>query len=300
MMLKPWSNEWPRFELRTEAFYTGTEANVTGLDVDLSIFDAVGRINLKPGSSYSPTIGFELTHFEISSGDAALPDDMTDASVAFGGNFGDVDLGETVGVWQMGYALGVGYSGTNLFEDSDGWYGKADVWAIKPIDKDTRWLVGINYDGNRVFLPDVPLPAVSYFGRASETVTYAVGLPFSRLTYKPDDRWTIDLRSALFFSFNASIRYRATNKLELFAAYVRKNEAFHVSGGAVDHRRFIFTQQRAEVGLNYKLVDNIVLTLAGGLAFGQEFEVGYDTRDTTGLRDLDDSGYVRGGIELRF
>lgn len=300
MMLTPWQ-EGEQVQLMAEGFFTPTEANVTGADADLSIFDASGRFLLKPGSSYQPTIGFEFTQFEMASSDAALPDDMTDVSVAFGGSFGEVELGETLGgTWQMGYTLGVGYSGTNLFGDGDGYYGKANLYGIKPIDKDTRWLVGINYDGNRVFLPDVPLPAVTYFGRASETVTYGLGFPFSRIDWRPTDRWHLSLRSAVFFSFNAKASYRATDRLELFAAYTRRADAFTASGNAIDNRRFLFSQQRAEVGLTYDLLANTSLTIAGGFAFDQEIDFGYDTRDPTGLRDLDDSGYVRAAVELRF
>lgn len=298
LMLVPWG-EGEQVQIQTEGFYTPTESNVGGVDVDLSIFDATGRLRLDPNSTYDPTIGFEFTHFEIGSGDAALPDDMTDVSVAFGGSFGEVDFGDTLGTWQAGYTLGIGYSGTNLFGDGDGYYGKADLYAIKPIDKDTRWLVGLNYDGNRVFLPDIPLPAVAYFSRLNETTTYALGVPFSRITWKPDDQWTLDARTALFFSFNGSVRFQATEELELFAAYVRRSDAFHASGGLRD-RRFLFSQQRLELGLTYEMCANAAITLAGGFAFDQEIDFGYDTRDPRGLRDLDDSGYIRCAVEFSY
>ena len=299
MMLLPWQGEL-QAQFKADAFFTPTEADVTGADVDLSIYNATGRFRLDPDASYNPTIGFELIQYEISSSDAALPDDLTDVSVAFGGSFGDVDLGQTLGSgWQMGYTLGLGYAGTTPFQDGDAWYGKADLFAVHAIDRDTRWLIGINYDGNRVFLPDVPLPAVTYFSRLNETTTYAIGLPFSQLTWKPDEFWTVDIRSAVFFSFNGSVSYQASEDLKLFAAYVRRSDAFTIQGG-FPNRRLLFSQERLELGLSYDLGGNVALTIAGGYAFGQEFDVGYDSRDPGGLRDLDDSGYIRGGVELRF
>ncbi len=294
MMLVPSGNV-----IKANAFYTPSEANITGADVDLSIFDSTGRVRLDPDSSYNPSIGYEFVQYEISSSDAALPDSLTDVSVAFGGSFGAVDLGESLGEWQMGYTVGLGYAGVTPFNDGDAWYGKADLFAVKTIDRDTRWLVGLNYDGNRVFLPDVPLPAITYFSRLNETTTYAIGLPFSRLTWKPDAFWTVDLRSALFFSFNGSVSYQATEDLKFFAAYVRRSDAFTIDNG-VDNRRLLFSQERLELGLTYDISPSVALTVAGGYAFGQEFDIGYDTRDPTGLRDLDDSGYIRGGIELKF
>ena len=282
MMLVPWTDEG-RADLYTSAFYTQTEANVTGADVDLSIFDTSGRVRVAPDASYNPTIGFSYTRFYMSSSDAALPDHLHDLSVAFGGSFGDVDLGDSLGgEWQMGYTLGLGYAGTAPFNDGDAWYGKGDVFAVKGIDRDTRWLVGLNYDGNRVFLPDMPLPAVSYFGRASETVTYGLGFPFSSLTYKPDNRWTIDIRSAVFFSFTGKVTYKAASRLAFYASYIRRSDAFMLSGGP-DNRRLIFSQDKAELGVVYAFDDKVALTLAGGYAFNQEIDLGYDVRDPRGF-----------------
>jgi len=298
MMLAPWAGDH-QAQVKASAFYTPTETEGAGTDVDLAIFDATGRVRLDPDDAYNPTIGFEYVRYNISSSDAALPDDLTDASIAFGGSFGDTDLGETLGEWQLGYTLGVGYAGTTPFNDGDAWYGKADLFAVKAIDRDTRWLIGINYDGNRVFLPDVPLPAITYFSRLNDTTTYAIGIPFSRITWKPDEFWTVDIRSAVFFSFNGTVSYQATDDLKLFAAYVRRSDAFTLPG-TLDNRRLLFSQQRLELGLTYDLMANASLTLAGGYAFQQEFDFGYDTRDPAGLRDLDDSGYLRAGIELRF
>lgn len=299
MMLVPWAGD-QQIEVRGDAFFTPTETKGAGLDVDLSIFESTGRVRLKPDASYNPTIGYEFIQYQLGTSDAALPDDLVDVSLAFGGSFGDVDLSSTLGgEWQMGYTLGVGYAGTTPFNDGDAWYGKADIFAVRAIDRDTRWLIGLNYDGNRVFLPDVPLPAVTYFSRLNETTTYAIGLPFSRLTWTPDEFWTVDIRSAVFFSFNGSVSYQATEDLKLFAAYVRRSDAFTLPG-SLDNRRLLFSQERLELGLTYELCTNASLTVAGGYAFGQEFDFGYDTRDPVGLRDLDDSGYIRAGITLKF
>ena len=298
MMLAPWLGE-QAFETRGSAFYTPTDVDGTGLDVDLAIFRSTGRYRLDPDATYNPTIGYEFVNYQISSPDAGLPDDLTDVSIAFGGSFDDVDLGATAGEWQMGYTLGLGYAGTTPFNDGDAWYGKADLFAVKVIDRDTRWVVGLNYDGNRVFLPDVPLPAVTYFSRLNDTTTYAIGLPFSRVTWKPDDFWTVDIRSAVFFSFNGTVSYQATEDLKLFAAYVRRADAFTLPD-TIDNRRLLFSQQRLELGLTYDLGERASLTVAGGYAFKQEFDFGYDTRDPVGLRDLDDSGYIRGGLTLEF
>ncbi len=302
LMLKPWSMG-VKPEISIDGFYTGTESDVTGADVDLSIFDAQGRFALPigaPAEGWSglniTSFGFEYTQFNLGTSDAALPDRLIDVSFALGGDFG---LGNTFDDWQMGYTLGIGYAGTAPFNDGNAWYGLATIYGIKPINKDTRWLVAIDYDGHRAFLPDVPLPAVTYFGRLSDTLTYGLGFPYSTLRWTPDDRWTIDLKSSLFISFTGQVSYKVSDKLSLFAAYQRRNDVF-VTSGLPDNRRLLFSQERAELGLRYALTGQTDLVVAGGYAFGQEFDVGYDVRDPAGLRDLDDSAYIRAGVELRF
>lgn len=299
LMLVPWLGEH-QAEVTGDAFFTPTEANVTGADVDLSIFDSTGRFRLDPDASYNPTFGYSFTQYEISSADAAIPDSLTDVSVAFGGNFGVVDLGESLGgEWEMGYTLGLGYAGVTPFNDGDAYYATGDIFAVKAIDRDTRWIVGINYDGNRIFLPDVPLPAVTYFSRLNETITYGIGIPFSSLTWRPDAFWTLDINSVLFFNFNGTLSYQATEDLRFFASAIRRNDAFTLQN-AGDNRRLLFSQDRVEIGLTYDLGNNLALTVAGGYAFNQDFDIGFDSRDPNSFRDLDDSGYIRGGIELRF
>lgn len=299
LMITPWA-EGTTAELNGGLFYTPTETSGANADLDLWIYEASGRFRLDPDSAYNPTIGFSYTYFKLDTADPALPGALVDMSVAFGGSFGGVDLGETFGgSWQMGYSVGLGYAGNAPFDDSAAFYAKADLFAIKPIDKDTRWLVGINYDGNRVFMPDVPLPVVTYFARLNDEITYGLGFPYSSITWTPTDRWTLSLESIVFFSFTGEVSYRLTDDLELFAAYVRRSDAFVLQGSA-DDRRVLFSQQRAEFGLNHDLGDNLFLVVAGGYAFGQEFEFGFDSRDPSSLRDLDDSGFVRAAIELRF
>ena len=64
MMLVPWQGEL-QAQFKADAFFTPTEADVTGADVDLSIYNATGRFRLDPDASYNPTIGFELIQYDF-------------------------------------------------------------------------------------------------------------------------------------------------------------------------------------------------------------------------------------------
>lgn len=296
-------------ELSAHGFFTPTQANVTGADVDLSISDITGRVGLdrtggfmRPGNGESlslEAVGFDFTQLEMSTSDPLLPDQSADVSLGVGGALGTIDLGESAGEWKTAYTVGVGYASTSPYGDSDGLYGKANLLAVKAIDRDTRWLVGLNYDGNRVFMPDVPLPAVTYFGRLNENTTYGLGFPFSSINWERD-RLEIDVRSAVFFSFTGRVSYRASYELTFFAEYARRNEAF-TDTGPVKNQRLFYNQQRAELGLEWDPVEGkMKFVLAGGYVFDQNLDTGFDSRDVVGLRNLDDAVFVRFGVEFAF
>ena len=299
LMLDPWA-ENTAAEVSIHGLTQDTQSQQTGLDVDLNLFDVTGRVRLDPGSDYDPALGFSYSHLDLRTADPGLPGELVDMSLALGGRLGDVDLGETLGgQWDMIYTVGLGYAGTAPVNDGEAWYLKANLFAIKPIDKDRSWLVGINYDGNRSFFPDLPLPAVTYFARLTETITYGLGFPVSRLTWAPNDAWKVQVNALVFFSLTASVEYQVSDRLTLFGTYDKRSEAYHLSGD-VDNRRLFYSIERVEAGLRYELTDNLDLLVAVGYAIDEEFERGFDQQDTTTVRDLDEAIYVRGGLEMTF
>lgn len=298
LMLLPWQEDQTA-QVVGGVSYQDTETDGADFDLDLTRVESRGRFRLDPGSDYEPTLGYEYTYLDLNTSDPMLPSRLVDFSIAFGGQLGTTDFGLSYGDWRVGYTVGVGYAGDVPFHDGHAWYGLASVFAVQAIDRDTQWIVALQYDGNRTFLPDLPLPSVTYRARYNEQVTYALGFPFSSLTWKPDDRWTVMLRTALFISITARVEYEAADGWVFYGAFEREVDAFQLDGDN-SRRRLIFSQQRLEAGLRVKLCENATLTAAVGYAFDQEFERGFDTRDTNTVRDLDDAVYVRFGVEVGF
>ena len=58
-------------------------------------------------------------------------------------------------------ALGVGYAGEQIFDDTDAFYGKATVIVGKDFNEKSAILFALSYDGSRVIYPDIPLPAIT-------------------------------------------------------------------------------------------------------------------------------------------
>ncbi|HEX7008778.1 MAG TPA: DUF6268 family outer membrane beta-barrel protein, partial [Phycisphaeraceae bacterium] len=224
--------------------------------------------------------------------DDALPERLTDVSVAAGWSA----TGEQGR--RLGLVAGVGYAGDAPFADSEAFYIQADVIYELPLDERSKLSLLFNYHGNRTFWPDVPLPAVSYAHRVNDTLSYVVGAPASEVRWRPHPRWLVNIRYYVPTTVDAVVEYELSRSWRLFAQFDNRLDAFVVDGQ--EDRRLFFSQRRLEAGVRYQPHPQCDLVLAGGYAFDQSFERGWDIRDLDTVRDVDDSPYLRGGLELRF
>lgn len=271
-------------------------------DVQLSIFSAKGMAKLDLDAlaqgfnlnRAQPRGGFEFTHITTNSDDTALPDQMTDMSIGLGLGIGK---GEK---WVAGISAALGYASTNVFGDGDGWYGKADIAVGYTIDDKQSIGVILDYDGNRTFYPDIPLPGFVYKRTLNDQTKISLGFPYTDLEYKPDDRWTIALRYVIPDSGEASVEYKISEPLRVYASYSSISKAFKWNELANSNDRVLFFQSRVELGLRGTYNDSFSFIVAGGYAFGQQFEVGWDSTDSEELAELSDEPFARVGFELSF
>ena len=105
--------------------------------------------------------------------------------------------------------------------------------------------------------------------------------------------WTIVDR------FDARAEYKLSPQWKVVGTFEQRQDAFSVDG-LDDHDRLLFQQRRAEVGLRWQPWENTSLLVAGGYAFGGEFSIGFDQRDSDLVADIPDEPYVRVGFERSF
>jgi hypothetical protein len=169
----------------------------------------------------------------------------------------------------------------------------------KQLDEKSRLSIIASYDGNRSLLPDIPLPGVAYTVIEDETLMWTAGLPFSSLSWRPDDHWTIEIAFALLYNFDAYVNYKIVDEFHLFGRFNSRLWAFQQDGLRA-HDRMLFTQRRVELGARVVPCDFFEVEVAGGYAFGQETNFGFDVRQHDNGTDFDDTFYVRVGGVLRF
>tara|TARA_B100000609_G_C17170091_1_gene411139 strand:+ start:140 stop:1108 length:969 start_codon:yes stop_codon:yes gene_type:complete len=283
---------------KVEANFTGqwqgkadSDNAINDDEIQLQIYDASGRWLLSD-NDLGLTFGTKVTYLSISQA-AILPNSLMDQSFALGMNLG------AISDWKVSTVLGVGYNGRTPYGDGNALYGKADlIFTTQPTDT-SMWQIIVDYDGNRSFLPDVPLPSIAYTNWDNPNFKWTLGFPYSALTWEPDDKWEVEL-AAVLYNIDATISYEVSDALELFAGYASRTDAFRVDNDDRSTRRVIFSQQTVELGLTYEPCNEFEVTIAGGLAFDQEFEYGYDSRDTDTITDVSDEPYLRVSAMIKF
>jgi hypothetical protein len=283
----------------TRASWTYEDAgHVKGSDdsLRLGFYESAGRVRLFPGNLTSPRVGWEFEYLDIRGNPELLPGQLADQSVGVAFPVAKVDD------WIFGVALGAGYAGASPFGEGSAWYGLATAVAFRQFSESDALVFVLDYDGNRTFLPDVPLPGVAYTRRVNPSLFYVVGLPLSSVTWKPTEQFSLEAGWYPIESFHAAAGYAFTPQWSAFASLDYHSSAYRLDG-LRGNDRLIFQHRRAELGLRFAPRSGrqtFALTAAAGYAWGQEFSVGFDSRKTDGLADVSDEPYVRLGVELKF
>jgi len=295
LLFKPWPTG-QRLEGQADATFLNDGHTKNADDYQLSFYNTQGRLRLWPEQKADPRIGYNVTYLDVSTNDPALPSHMVDTSFAFGTGIADISG------WRAGLTLGLGYAAVGAFDDGNAWYGKADLLLGHDIDESSSIGFVIDYDGNRTVWPDIPLPGVLYTKRLDPTILLGLGFPFSSVEWKPRQvpNLTITAKWVIPDDADGRIDYTVFKNFGVFANYAARREAFHWDELPSPRDRLLFQQRRAELGVRWTAHETVSLILAGGYAFSQEFNVGWDARQPDRIAKPSDEPYVRVGLEVRF
>lgn len=261
-------------------------------EIQLQIYDAKARWQISQ-DELGLTFGTQLTAIGIARS-STLPNSLMDQSFALGFHIG------AISDWKISTVLGVGYNGRSPYGDANAYYGKADlIFTNQPTDT-TQWQVIIDYNGNRSFMPDLPMPSIAYTDWSNEQFTWTVGFPYNSFTWEPSDKLEVKFGAMLIYDIRASVTYEMTESLALFGQYASRTDAFRADNSDRSDRRVIFSQQSVELGLVYEPCDEFELTVAGGYAFDQNFDYGFDTRDTDTITEVSDEPFLRIAAMVKF
>lgn len=292
LLVKPWS-EGQMFDTSTEAVLetaNPTQENHAD-DVQMSIYQTVGSYRVLPNNEASPRFGYDLMYIDLQTHDAALPRHLWDGSIGFAQPVADFNK------WFVVVTGGAGYSGDTPFSDPHAVYFTGDVIVGRKFSDDKAIVAGIDYNGNRSFLPDVPLPGLEYADRYNDHLTYVIGFPANSLTYEPLNGLQVVAGWEVLDTFSGRVGWEFMKHYEVYTSYTDRFTGFHLSDMPQDRRLFL-QEHRAEAGFRLNPTKLIRISIGGGWAFGQEFSTGYDERGTNPLRHLRDGPFGRVMLEI--
>lgn len=267
------------------------DANTSNADADFSMttLDVKGRFRLLQESAARPVGGFAATQLLIDTDDSALPE-----------NLGDYSLGAGTGLfsqsgWVGGFTFALGHASDSPFADGNAWYGKATLVVGKQ-DLWDGWGLGlaIEYNGNRTFRPDLPLPGFvlsKRFDQIDSVIT--IGIPVTGIRWTPSDQWEVILNYVFPDFVDARVTFFPTETVGIYGSVGQQTYAFWSDALADGNDRVFYRQRTAEVGIEWRPTDNVAVVLSGGYAFSQEITSGWDREDDVLIADVDDAPYAR-------
>jgi hypothetical protein len=292
LLLKPFpTNEL--FDGSADGVWMHRAKQEPGDTLQFSEYESSGRFRLMPGNEASPRIGYDFNYLDSRTNSKIIPHQLSDESVAVGTPIGKYED------WVAGLTLGFGYAGDSAFERGAGFYGKAAIGIGRKFDNGDILGVLIDYNGNRNYFPDFPLPGFAYTHEMQKNLQLVLGIPYSSIHWEPIEHLKFDGGYTLLSDLDANVGYEILPKVTAYAKYEIVRDAFHIEGLPKD-RRLLFQTRRAEMGLHWDPCKNCTLTVAGGYAFANRFRTSFDFVETEKLVRFSDQPYVRAGFELRY
>jgi hypothetical protein len=261
--------------------------------IRLSEYHLTGRWRIFPDQDATPRLGYDIQYFDLGTHDPALPRHLFNGTVGFA---------QPIAVyqkWIVALTGSVGYAGESPLSDPRAVYEQGNIILIRQFSEERKLAVGLNYDGNRVFLPDVPIAGFAYADRYNDFFNYVIGLPYSSITWEPTKGFQIEAGYALLRTFDAKIAYQFSKHWAAYGEYNDQLTPFHIDNTSPDRRLFLQTHD-VEAGIRWNLSPLIRFSVGGGWAFGQEFWTGFDLRGTNPLRHIADAPFGKVRIEIGF
>ena len=293
LLVNPWYTG-QAVDTATDATFRAAVHSDTGRQVSFDTYHSYGRWRIAPDAEATPRLGYDVLFYDFDTKDRAIPGHLWNTSVGFAQPVARIDKFFAVVTGSVGYA------GTKPFSDSDAYYATGNLLVGRQFSGNKALIFDLNYDGNRTFLPDVPIPAVEYKDRVNDALSYTIGLPLNQISYRPQTGLQVDIGWSLVQTFSGRVGYRPDPRLELYGEYVDRLTGFHQSGVQNPDSRIFLQERRAGIGIAWRPTKTISAGISGGWAFGQELYRGFDVRNYTVVRHLADGPYGQARVEFGF
>lgn len=286
-----------RFDANARAgfFFQRDTQKFDGESVQLQRYNFDGRVRLYPDWEADPRVGVTYSKLDLGRNVTGLQRQYDDLELSAG-----TGIAKYQG-WVAGLVFGAGYAGSNAFGDGNAYFGTATLLVGRTFSENFDIGFALDYNGNRTFMPDTPLPGVVVHTKFPEyNFEASIGFPFTYGRWRPIEPLLLEVNFTFPDFVGARASYDIVKGVGVFASLAERIDAYHDPDLENSSDRVIFYQKYVEAGLRASINDKFTILGALGYTFGQDFRYGFDTRDDHEITKIQDGPYVRLEGQFRF
>lgn len=181
--------------------------------------------------------------------------------------------------WIAGGSLALGSPSDKPFASGDEVEVSANGFVRIPQGESDAWVLMLNWSNNRDFARNIPLPGVAYELNRGRDLQALLGVPFSSVRWRADERLTLTASYMIPRTVHAKASYALTDKLKAFVAYDWQNSRWFRHDRPDDDDRLFFYEMKATTGIEWEITRQASVVLAAGYGFERLWFEGEDYDD---------------------
>lgn len=168
-----------------------------------------------------------------------------------------------------------------------------------PDGERNAWIFMLNYSNNREFCRHIPIPGVAYLYNPDEKLRLLLGMPYTSVQYRPIEPVLLEASYMIPRGVHAKIGYSPIKPVTLYAGFDWRNHRWFRHDREDDDDRLFYYEKRVKAGVEWRILENLVLDVGGGFAFHRMFfeAPAYRGRDENRL-NLSDGPFLAAQLRL--
>lgn len=202
--------------------------------------------------------------------------------------------------WTGGINAAIGSASNKPFASADEWLVAVTGYVRIPVRETDAWMLFVNFDNNRQFAQNIPIPGFAYDWRPSDRLNILAGVPVAAARWTPLDRLSIEAFYLLPRIIHAELGYEVIEQVTLYTAFDWDNDRWlRAQRDDADDRLFYF-EKRVMAGVRWAIAEQVALDFGGGWAFDRFFFEGEDYGDRGDSRiDISDGPLMMLQLNVR-